>query len=453
MITGKMPQVSSSNGLLIDALIVIFGISSWVSINGLWVQTPLLVKSLPEAWDISSYIVLLTQFANIGPILYTVLKELVDPTSTDKLETFSIHFILALGFISCLLLSFTWHVVIANVSLPFFILATISAMVDCTSSVLYFPFVSKFKLASLRSLLFGEALSGLVPSMVALVQGVGGNPSCVNITVNGTTKVTTVYPEPLFSVDVFFIFISILMAVSWLAFYLLRHTSIAEVIHSPEDPSSRVAKRCLNEPDGHRTYGAYESDSPSTEEDAAASDQRLADTFTHHRKNSRWYLILQGYYCFLGNGVCAAIQTYSSLPYGNTTHHLATTLSAASGPVAVILCFLIHRSNNNFSRLIGTMTVISTCTAGYIICLAYLSPQPPLRDTTIGPVLIVITWILFKGCNTYAKSSVAGQLKLIGGHEAMFNYGVATQLGSLVGALLIFFIMKVFNPFHSYHPC
>jgi riboflavin transporter 2 len=59
---------------LIDSLFVLFGISSWVAINGLWVETPILVQRLPEAWNLASYIVVIIQLANIGPIIYSIIK-------------------------------------------------------------------------------------------------------------------------------------------------------------------------------------------------------------------------------------------------------------------------------------------------------------------------------------------------------------------------------------------
>jgi len=36
--------------------------------------------------------------------------------------------------------------------------------------------------------LIGEGLSGFVPAIAALIQGVGGNPECRNVTDGNTTK-------------------------------------------------------------------------------------------------------------------------------------------------------------------------------------------------------------------------------------------------------------------------
>jgi len=51
--------------ILIDLLAVLFGISSWISINGLWVELPLLVQELPEGWALPSYLSIIVQVANI----------------------------------------------------------------------------------------------------------------------------------------------------------------------------------------------------------------------------------------------------------------------------------------------------------------------------------------------------------------------------------------------------
>ena len=47
--------------VLVDLLAVLFGISSWISINGLWVELPLLVQDLPEKWALPSYLSIIVQ--------------------------------------------------------------------------------------------------------------------------------------------------------------------------------------------------------------------------------------------------------------------------------------------------------------------------------------------------------------------------------------------------------
>lgn len=56
-------------------------------------------------------------------------------------------------------------------SVAFLLLTFFLAIVDCTSSVLYTPFMSSVPSKFLVAHLIGQALSGLVPSFTALAQG------------------------------------------------------------------------------------------------------------------------------------------------------------------------------------------------------------------------------------------------------------------------------------------
>lgn len=47
-------------------LSVMFGVGAWISINGLWVELPLLVQALPEGWSLPSFMSIIIQIANIG---------------------------------------------------------------------------------------------------------------------------------------------------------------------------------------------------------------------------------------------------------------------------------------------------------------------------------------------------------------------------------------------------
>lgn len=309
-------------------------------------------------------------------------------------------------------------------SVTFFILAGFLALVDCTSSVLYFPFLSVFKPMYMRSLLIGEGFSGLVPSLIALVQGVGGNPTCIaQIYPNGTTQNESVYGDPLFSVDTFFYFLTGLMFLSWISFHLLN------------------------------TLQVVKDEMVATAMSASTSSEELLPSTQISKTNFIGLLLLQCYCCCLMNGILSAIQTYSSLPYGNTTYHVTTTLTVISGPTAVFLVFLFQKSES-FQKPILPLTMIGSICAGYILFLASSSPSPPLQGTVFGSSIVVGTWVAFHGCFSYVKACIAGSLRNCSySKRALFNYGAFTQIGSLTGALVIFVIMNTTNSFVSYQPC
>ena len=195
--------------LLLDLLAVLFGISSWISINGLWVELPLLVSRLPEGWGLASYLSIIVQLANLGPLSYAFLRWITGGKVPEKV---CIFVLLMVGTTSGFLLSRFWsgqaEVFGSTHSLALFLLVFFLSLVDCTSSILFLPFMALYRDIYLNSYLIGEGLSGFIPSIAALAQGVGGNPHCQNETrINETTGqvewvVVKVVPEPRFSIDV-----------------------------------------------------------------------------------------------------------------------------------------------------------------------------------------------------------------------------------------------------------
>jgi riboflavin transporter 2 len=65
-------QKLSNRRLLVDLLALMFGLGSWMGVNGIYVQLPLIVHIAPEGWSLPAHMVMLVQFANLGPILYTL---------------------------------------------------------------------------------------------------------------------------------------------------------------------------------------------------------------------------------------------------------------------------------------------------------------------------------------------------------------------------------------------
>ena len=168
-------------------------------------------------------------------------------------DNICISTLLLVGTASSFLLSAYWAktTTIGGVehSTCLFILVFFLSLVDCTSSVLFLPFMAIFRDIYLNSYLIGEGLSGFIPSVIAIAQGKrnyilnskyeykwytfkcsmlirvctchflgsGGNPYCQNVSVNGTWEMQTVTPEPRFSAEVFFDFLAGMMAVRFVS--------------------------------------------------------------------------------------------------------------------------------------------------------------------------------------------------------------------------------------------
>ena len=129
-------------------------------------------------------ITLLLQVANIGPITYGLLRHCL---ARPPPQHVSIVAVLGVGAAASLGLGIAWDLTSSiggqQRSTGLFVSVFLLSLVDCTSSVLFLPYMASFKQTYLNSYLIGEGMSGLVPAIAALAQGVSGNPQCVNGTV------------------------------------------------------------------------------------------------------------------------------------------------------------------------------------------------------------------------------------------------------------------------------
>jgi hypothetical protein len=81
-------------------LFCIFGISAWVTINGIFAQLPLLAQRQPEGWALGSHLGLAVQLANVGPALYIGLRRCAPQLAPTVSGT--IYTILGCSFLSML---------------------------------------------------------------------------------------------------------------------------------------------------------------------------------------------------------------------------------------------------------------------------------------------------------------------------------------------------------------
>uniref|UniRef100_T1KV19 Riboflavin transporter n=2 Tax=Tetranychus urticae TaxID=32264 RepID=T1KV19_TETUR len=413
--------------LIVDLFVIALGISCWVSINGLWTQTPILTTQLPEKWNLASSIVIIIQMANIGPIAFGLFRK-----KLKSYEGIVIHLTLAIGVFSSILLAKFWKTTVQigtkEHSLPFLILTGFLALVDCTSSVLYLPYMANFKSKYLMSFFVGESLSGLIPSIVALFQGVGGHPTCETTIINGTIHRHAVYPEPKFSVAIFCVFLTVIMIFSWVSFTILN-SSFCHSELSREKPMNKE------------------------DDDDQSPIMETTETFKLTRNRIRYLLFLQALISALTNGVLPSLQSYSCAPYGTLAYSLAVKISGLASPICAFLAFF-WKSKINL-KMITSFFCLGLFFSSYTAVTAVLSPSPPFVSSPFGSFLLIISWTALKGSFTYTKACIASVFRDFSkrGQLALFWVGVFTQTGSAIGAILTFTLLNYTHIFKSYNPC
>ncbi|KAK5910809.1 hypothetical protein CgunFtcFv8_005041 [Champsocephalus gunnari] len=436
--------------LLTHLLACLFGMGSWVSINGLWVELPLIVPQIPEGWYLPSYLSVLIQMANIGPLFVTLMHRF-RPGALN--EAAVIYLIIGVGTVATFLMGFFWKETVVvgggSRSVALLVLTFFLATVDCTSSVTFLPFMMRLKTQYLTTYYIGEGVSGLLPALVALIQGVGvvhciNSTQSLNHTVNSSSSVTldlrAEYQPANFSAEVFFFFLSAMMLVCLLAFLMLNyHPSVAR-----EHPNGRVKEKS-------------QRNSEWVEEKPMIDSLRPENTKRRSGFGAGSYSWAQVVYIFvvlawvnaLTNVVLPSVQSYSCLPYGNNAYHLSATMAAVANPLACLIAmFFPIRS----LLLMGALTVTGSGVGVYIIAMAVLSPCPLLVNETSGGVIMVLAWILFILTLSYVKV-IIGVILRDEGHSALVWCGAGVQLGSLLGAVTMIPVVNVYNFFTSGDPC
>ncbi|XP_004612658.1 solute carrier family 52, riboflavin transporter, member 3 [Sorex araneus] len=460
--------------LLTHLLVCTFGTGSWVAINGLWVELPLLVAELPEGWLLPSYLAVVIQLANVAPLLITALHHFRPGCLSEVPVIFTV---LGVGTVACALFAFLWRttswVLGARHSVALLVLTFFLALVDCTSSVTFLPFMNRLPSRYLTTYFVGEGLSGFLPALVALAQG-SGLTTCVNVTTPASTSrpettweksgVSQVPPHALtshaaltgssmesrylpahFPPFIFFLLLTVMMVCCLVAFFFLQHQSRRRENSTQDLFTSQVTLSSIRlREDGAPSIPSLVDDdgrkSPGTPGEKAPSPGPLQLAIIY---------VLVAFVNALTNGVLPSVQTYSCLSYGPVAYHLSATLSSMANPLA---CFISMYLPYRSLLFLGGLAMLGTSFGAYNLAMAVMSPCPLLQGHWGGEVLIVASWVLFNGCLSYVKVML-GVILRDRSRSALLWCGAAVQLGSLLGALIMFPLVNVLRLFSSADLC
>jgi PAS domain S-box-containing protein len=214
------------------ALFVVLGVGSWITINGIYLELPLLVGTAPEGWALATYLAVVTQLGNLGPLAYAFVdgrlrarhvaarraarqqrrqrqqqpqqqqrqqqhggggggggeQWLTEEEEAEKEEEeeegaspgiptgVGVCVLVGVNTVAMALLAGgAWRTTAvvggAPRSVALLGLAFVAALADCTSSLVFWPFVAGCKPIFVSALAVGEASTAVVAAAIALVQG------------------------------------------------------------------------------------------------------------------------------------------------------------------------------------------------------------------------------------------------------------------------------------------
>ena len=423
--------------LVVYLLFVLFGLVSWTAANGVFSESPVLSVVLPECERLTSYIVIIVQSANIAPLAYLIVRAAVRVRCKRKgstLDISAIYLVLCLALLSSIFLIFFWSDVtllngVQPVSTAFFILTGLLSISDCMSTILFLPFVSLYPNAYISALYIGEGLSGVFPSIWALIQG-SPTSSCKEY--NGTVSGIR------FSPTYFFFIIPLITTASLVAFTMILLLPIAKREH---------VKMKLPIPDNQeRTQGVEEQEEGQGSDVISSQDsQPLFHKTTDDNSNGKRirklaeYVCIEIILCFFANSFLSSIIPYFTLPYGPSAFVWALNLMLIAIPIGSFLGgILIAKNTWSLWCMLACFLLIST----WLTFLAVWRGAIPLAGSSIGRIHVVLLQALTGMLAGYIKVGVGIQAKNEGGTAFMFCIAAATQAGSLIGALTAFILVN-----------
>ncbi len=384
---------------LVFLLVIVFNISSWIDLSAIFAELPLLVNRLPESWELPSYLLTAIHASKVSIVIFLILKHFYKERIP---EVPAIYTIIVCGTSAMFSLGFLWQhtVTIGNdeYSIPILTITVILGATDSVSGVVFLPYMAHFKTEYMSAFYLGAGLNKLIPSLLSMCQGLGESPDCINkttIVFNKTTMfnvtkslVIPIYPEPNFSVRVFFLTVSAVMALSGVSFTLLHYLPYCQRAHVEGIPAIKNQLSPEEEP--------LETEASAIQLEEKASDKNLSEIKTdpceikYKETATAWDYVficaVSGWMQALQYGLSSAVLPFAALPYGNRAYSLAERLAKCAFPLGAFLTVIYSPRSYVVASI---LTLLATTCNVYLLVLACLSPYPPMLTSAVGEVLVV----------------------------------------------------------------
>ncbi|WKY12099.1 hypothetical protein Q1695_003571 [Nippostrongylus brasiliensis] len=425
-------------------LVIIFGSSSWMGTNSIWMQLPLLTADLPEGWSLPSYLATVVQIACIGPLVYTVLHKGCESITVPTIPLITAFLVLACLCQLSLVFAWSWTASIGgqNYSIALYLLLFGLALVNATSNVLFMPFMAQFHHAYLNAYFVGMGFSSLIPSTLSLIQG-AGQYEC-----EGSTPL---FLSPQFSASSFFFVIFIWTVIATVSFEILCRKDA----HKEPKGTIGSAHECtpLNE-SGSKSTDVTQTLEKTKSDEETGSEVVVKEAQQQEGIRGSTYVVVLVATALVNaqmNGVVPSIQSYAALPYSQGTYHYGITLANVVSPIMSFLPFFVTVRS---LRILVALTICSSCATAFIIYLATLSPNLIFDSATIGSALSIGSALLAAGLHSYLRIVFASLLREGERSESrLFWCGVFIQIGSFLGSVVMFPLVNVFHVFTSAPAC
>ncbi|CAF1143492.1 unnamed protein product [Adineta steineri] len=441
---------------IVYILVILFGLGTWTNLAGVWIQLPIITPILPESWHLPAKLTLIINSANIFPILI-VFASLVFKFNTSSFEVPVNFVLLCTSILFAIAFAFLWDKTAdlfgTKQSVYLMGLCFITAITDCLSSTTFIPFLHRYEPIYLNAYFTGEALTALLPAMIGITQGIGKS-DCVLFGNETNGTLIEVHHQPQYSVQTYFLLLSFLPLSALVAFTILQFMKTGRSkIKSKPVKSEHKQSSIFILMDNIEDIDVIQN--------TIATINNIEDKLKKPKKKpnqlKKFLMSEPGIFLFIVfqcsamlYGVCQGLTTFSLNAYSVTTFHYTIITSQFAYPVMTLVAAFIPEVS---SKIIYSLYAISTGLFVYIFLTAKLSPCPPLVNQIFGHLIIFFVWILMNLTCSYIRILMGNYFRKNLGHRGLICFGIATQLGALIGATTNFALTNTFELFKERNIC
>lgn len=450
-------EYASKVNWVVFAAICVFTLGSWLDICAIWSELVFLVDELPEGWRLPSILNLISVFAQLGPLSFSVGRYFFPKQFTFVRAIYSVFLV---GLLSCLFLAMFWNktevVMHERRSIYLYIFNFTLSLLDGISTITFLPYIgAHFSKEYIIPNYIGESLSSLVPGLFAIFQSIGVNDECPPIYLNSstTTNTTTSFSSaslsnsshikkapllkfskltPNYSVSIYFMIMLCLLFCSTSAFAFLH--------------SSKTAKKA------RKAMKVRVDDMNVSQVDLICEERKeeyTSDEIVPRSVSMKLLLTLTFLASFIQYGYLPGLLSYSTIPYGNVYFHLSINLSSVCLPIAIFLSIWSYQVK--IKRILIEFSIAASF-AIYIILISFRSPCPPFSASFLGGYLVVLSWIMSSCMFLRIRCLIATKLEAYG-ENALFIFGLTTIFGQVLGGTLSFLSVDVYHLFKDKPKC
>jgi len=402
-------------------LFIVFGLPTWVLIDGTWSILSQLSKELPEQYKISSYLILALTLGNLIPLgMGYKLKE----CSPEQLVLL-LKSILITGLVTGILMSIFWNYSITlsssstPSSLPLYILFFAIGTCSSGSNITHYTYVSISSPENTTYLSTGMGMGSSISGCLALLQGL-------------------LLTQVGFNVSLYYLVLSLLYVPAFLSLISLERSkanSSSSLDHKSFLDSSEYMKVPIENADvsRHRRDSKLELEIDTIEQVPLVGPAR-----------QNLILLLQFLNASLGYGLIPAVVSFSCSKFMNQSIVLllATSISAMLDP--------LFKGLTNYMRIKSiegfVYTTVTLFTLGFSLLMCAILPvDSDIYRSSSGGVVPIILYISFCGLFGYSNTSIFRYFKDNCSHalvqQAYRWCGISCQAGALVGSLTAFIVV------------